>query len=122
MKTYSFEKLEAWIEARRFSTAIYELTSGFPREEIFGITSQMRRAAISVNCNISEGVSRVSPKEQARYTEIAFGSLMEVLNLIIICQDLGYITKDQETTYRADVEKLSKKLSNLRKDQLGRVV
>ncbi|HEY3387455.1 MAG TPA: four helix bundle protein, partial [Saprospiraceae bacterium] len=88
MKTYSFENLDVWQCSRRFAVAIYSVTKTFPSEEKFGIVSQMRRAAISISSNLAEGSAKHTGKEKAKFTENAFGSLMELLNQIILSFDL----------------------------------
>ncbi|MBK8564167.1 MAG: four helix bundle protein [Saprospiraceae bacterium] len=72
--TYAFEKLTVWQMNRQFAKKLYLKTKSFPKEELFGITSQIRRACISVSCNLAEGSARKTPKEQLRFYEIAFGS------------------------------------------------
>jgi four helix bundle protein len=71
MKTYSFEKLIVWQKSRKLAAVIYKMTREFPKEEIFGISSQMRRCSISISSNIAEGSGRQTFKEKARFTEIA---------------------------------------------------
>lgn len=71
---FRFEKFEVWKQSVDFADLIYTLTRGFPRDEQFGLTSQMRRAAVSVSSNIAEGSSRLSDKEFARFVEIAYAS------------------------------------------------
>ncbi len=118
MKIYSFEKLEVWQIGRDITKDIYEITRDFPDDEKFGLTSQIRRACISITSNIAEGSSRNSEKEQARYTEIAFGSLLEVLNQLIVAHDLGYIKEEFLTKERALLEELGNKLNKLHAAQL----
>ena len=77
---FNFEKLDVWQEAIQFADLVYELTGNFPDEERFGLTNQMRRAAVSVSSNIAEGSSRVSRIDFARFVEIATGSLFEVVS------------------------------------------
>lgn len=113
MKNYSFENLEAWKEARNSFIKIYNLTSAFPNEEKYNITSQIRRSSFSVCCNISEGTSRISSKEKSRFLEIAYGSLMETLNGIIIANELNLINTDQYQDVRNDIELVSSKLNGL---------
>lgn len=85
------------------------------------LVSQIRRAATSVGANIAEGSSRQSAKDQAYFTTIAFSSLMELLNHLIISYDLGYIKEDELTGYRQQIQQLSVKLSNLKASQLKRI-
>ena len=84
MYVFSFEKLEFWLEVKEFSKMIYEITSNFPDTEKFGLTSQLRRASISIASNIAEGSARKSYKDKAHFTTMAFGSAVEVLNQLII--------------------------------------
>ena len=114
MKIYSFEKLDVWQKARELNLLLYKMTKDFPKEEIYGITSQIRRAGISITCNIAEGTSRWSNKEKVRYLEIAFGSLMEVLNCLIIATDLEYINEEVQYTLRETVDIVGSKLNNLK--------
>lgn len=84
MYTYSFEKLEVWVESKDFAKRIYLVTSKFPDTEKFGLTSQLRRASVSISSNIAEGSARKSYKDKAHFSTIAFGSAVEVLNQLII--------------------------------------
>ncbi len=121
-KTYSFEKLEVWQEARNLAAKVYKLTSKYPAEEKFGLVSQMRRSVNSINYNLSEGSSRESLKEQARFTEISFGSLMELLNDTILSFDLNFINQAEYLDLRVNTDKIGYKLDCLRKSQLDRHV
>lgn len=73
MRTFSFEKLDVWKLSRNFSINIYEISRNFPEGEKYGLTSQIRRAVVSVSSNIAEGSARSSGVEQSRFTEIAYG-------------------------------------------------
>ena len=99
---------------------VYTLSKAFPDDEKFGMVSQIRRACVSVNCNVAEGSSRHSGKDQARFTEIAYGSLLEVLNLLLIASDLSYVKEEEVDRLRPMVEELSNKLNALRNAQLRR--
>ncbi len=79
MKTFSFEKLNVWQKSRKLSLVIYEVTKSFPDDERFGLISQMRRCIISESSNIAEGSGRDSPKDSARFTEIAYGSAFRII-------------------------------------------
>jgi len=92
---------------------IYQLTKSFPSEEKFGLISQIRRAMLSVSCNIAEGTSRWSSKEKVRFIEIAFSSLMEVLNCLILSSDLNYISTEKLNTARLEIEGIGNKLNAL---------
>jgi len=118
---FSFEKLDVWQLARILATDIYKSTKIFPAEEKFSLVSQIRRAVLSVGANIAEGTTRTTAKDQARFTTIAFSSLMELFNHLIIARDLGYITEDELIFYRQKIQPLSVKLSNLKTSQLKRI-
>ena len=93
-KINSFEDLQCWQEARKLNLLIYQITAKFPRAELFTLTSQMRRAAISVNSNIAEGFVRVSVAEKLRFFNIASGSLAELRSQILLSFDLHYVDRD----------------------------
>ena len=118
---FSFEKLLVWQEAKELSKEVYKLTKEFPAEEKFGLTQQIRRAAMSVCANIAEGSCRSSAKDQAHFTTIAFGSLIETLNHLIIAFELNLVKEEDYLRIRNGIELLSVKLSNLKKTQLGRI-
>lgn len=119
-RVYSFETLDVWKEARKLIIKIYKITGSFPAEERFGLVSQMRRAILSVGSNISEGSSRDSLRDQARYSEISFGSLMELLNDSIASFDLNFISEIQLMDVRLDIDRISTLLDGLRKSQINR--
>lgn len=118
MYTYAFEKLDVWQRGRELNKQVYQLSRQLPNDEKFGITSQVRRASISVTCNLAEGSARTKGKEQVRFSEIAYGSLMEVLNLLITCVDLNYISPSELDSIRPFVEEISRKINALRLSQL----
>ncbi len=89
------EKLEAWIKSLELVTEIYKYTEGFPREERYGLTSQIRRAAVSIPANIAEGAGRQSKKEFAHFLSNSQGSASELETELIIFLRLGYL--DQST-------------------------
>ncbi len=119
-KIHSFEKLNAWKEARKLVIKVYRVTSHFPPEEKFGLTSQMRRAVISVSNNLAEGTSRHSFRDQARFTEISFGSLVELIDDTIHSLDLGFISEFDYTDLRIDYDKIGPIIDGLRKSQVLR--
>lgn len=113
MKEFSFEKLDVWKDAKDFVVKIYQLTEVYPNDEKFGLISQIRRASLSVTNNIFEGTSRWSSKEKIRFIEIAFSSLMEVLNCLIISKELNLIDEKIFLELRLDIGKISNKLNSL---------
>lgn len=118
---YSFEKLDVWQEARVLVKAIYLLSDLFPAAEKYGLTNQIRRASVSVVSNIAEGVSRFSPKEQIRFVEIAYGSLMEIYCQLIVANDLSYINSDALESLKLSILKISNQLNSLKKSISKRI-
>ena len=94
-KIKSFTDLNALKEGHRLVLMIYEITKSFPKEEIFGLASQLRRCAVSVTSNIAEGFSRQSYKEKVQFYSMAQGSLTEVQNQLLIAKDVSYITPNK---------------------------
>ena len=119
MKTYSFEKLDVWQESRQLAVKIYKVTRDFPEDERYGLVSQMRRAGISISSNIAEGTSRYSGKDQIRFYEIAYGSLMELLNQLIISCDLMFLKEEYLNAFREDIDTISYKLTRLRDSKVN---
>ncbi len=113
MYIYSFEKLEVWQLARKLVKIIYKLTAKFPPEEKFNLVGQMRRASVSTTSNISEGSSRRSLKDQIRFIEIAYGSLMELYTQLYISMDLEYITENERQEVAVLINEISNKLNSL---------
>jgi four helix bundle protein len=112
---FNFEKLERWHEAIAFADLVYQLTRKFPDEERFGLTNQMRRAAVSISSNIAEGSSRSSRTDCARFVEIATGSLFEVVSQSTVGRNQQFLTEvEYQQLYQA-AEKQSRMLSGLRK-------
>ena len=118
MHQYSFERLEVWKFAKDLCVYIYQLTKKFPDAERFGITSQMRRAAISICSNIAEGSSRMSKKDQSHFYTMAFSSTMELLNQLIISSELKFILEEEMIETRLKIEQITKGLSNLKRSIL----
>jgi four helix bundle protein len=90
-----FTDLEAWKRSHVVVLFTYKLTKKFPREEMFGLTNQMRRAAVSAESNIAEGFGRNTPKDKQHFFGIAKGSLLELQSQFITARDLGYITEEE---------------------------
>ena len=91
-KITSFKDLNAWKEGHALVLMVYQSTKSFPKEELFGLTSQVRRCAVSITSNIAEGFSRQSYKEKVQFYSIALGSITELQNQLIIANDVGYIS------------------------------
>jgi len=90
-KIKSFTDLIAWSKGHELVLEVYEITKKFPKEEIFGITNQLRRCAVSITSNIAEGFSRKTYKDKIQFYSIALGSLTELQNQLLIARDVKYI-------------------------------
>ena len=106
-------KLKAFALADKVAFAVYQLTAQFPREEMYGLTSQMRRAAVSVPSNIVEGCSRSSQSEYLRFLEIAFGSLRELHYQFSLAYRLGYSTENDALECETMIIETEKVLNGL---------
>lgn len=95
MAYYKFEQLEVWKLSRSFLRVIYIVAKDFPDDEKFGLTSQMRRAVLSVILNIAEGSDRGSDKEFIRFLRISYTSLLEVVTCCYIAKDQGYLSEER---------------------------
>ncbi len=91
----SFTDLNTWKEAHKLVVAVYEITKGFPREEMYSLVDQMRRCATSISSNIAEGFSRQSRKEKVQFYFMAKGSLTELQNQLLVARDVGYLSKEK---------------------------
>jgi four helix bundle protein len=118
---YSFEKLRVWQAARKLAKVIYITTSKFPQREVYGLASQCNRAAISIAANLAEGSSRQSRKDQAHFSEIAYGSLMELACLLILASDVGILLENVEKDLRVSIEEISAQLNALHRSQRARM-
>ena len=111
---YSFEKLKAWQEAKKLVVEIYRLLDGFPQFEKYALCDQIRRAIVSVPSNIAEGTGRMSIKEQIHFLEVAYGSLMETYNQLLIAIELTYITEESVETIKPSIDAAAKMINGLR--------
>jgi four helix bundle protein len=112
-KIRSFTDLEAWKAGHALVLAVYSVTKSFPKDELFGLTSQLRRAAVSVTSNIAEGFSRSTYKEKTRFYYMALGSLTEVQNQLLIARDIKYCTPEDFTYCSDQTIQVSKLLNGL---------
>lgn len=117
---FPFERLEVWNLSRKLCFDTYLIVSKFPIEEKFNLADQIRRAATSVSLNIAEGTSRLSFKEQARFTEMAYGSLLEVYSSMLLAKDHGYLEEETMSSVSQLIKELSNKLNALRSTQMKR--
>ena len=115
MHQYSFEKLEVWKEAIQLAVKTYKTTDLYPKEEKFGLISQMRRCSVSVSSNIAEGTARLTKKDKAHFMTMAYSSALELLNQVIISKELGFISEENYKNIRFEVESITNKINALRK-------
>ncbi|MFH1854861.1 MAG: four helix bundle protein [bacterium] len=120
-KIISFTDLEAWREGHKLVLEIYKLTATFPKEESFCLTSQIRRAAVSVTSNIAEGFSRRSYKDKIHFYFMALGSVTELQNQLLVSRDLSYISRDKFMRLSEISIKVHKLLNGLIKSSRKRV-
>ena len=110
---YSFEKLKVWQEAKKLVVDVYHLLDNFPKFEKYALCDQIRRAIVSVPSNIAEGSGRRSLKEQIHFLEIAYGSLMETYNQLLIAIELTYITEESVETIKPSIDAVAKMINGL---------
>lgn len=115
---FVFERLDTWRKAIDFADLVYRTTSSLPGEERFGLTSQMRRAAVSVSSNIAEGSSRFSKADFARFLELATGSVFEVVSQSFLARQQGFLNDADFQKLYAAAEEQGRMLSGLRNSQL----
>ena len=112
---FNFEKLDVWQKAVVLADVIYSQTRNFPANERFGLTNQMRRAAISISSNIAEGSSRMSQADFSRFIEIATGSVFEVTSQTFIAKKQGFLSEEKFRSIYQGTEEPGRMLSGLRK-------
>ena len=108
-----FRQLKVWEKAHQLALAIYKVTKGFPKEEIYGLTSQIRRASMSVPTNIAEGCGRNTDADFARFLQIAMGSASETEYQLLLSHDLEFLTKEQYEKLNTDVTEIKRMLTSL---------
>jgi four helix bundle protein len=102
----NFKDLLLWQEAHQLTLNVYEASKNFPKEEIFGITSQIRRAAVSIPCNIAEGCGRYTSKDFANFLQIALGSTNETDYLTLLARDLNHLPEKQFIVLQERINKI----------------
>ena len=109
-----YNKLQVYEKSYKAALGVYRMTQGFPKEEIYGITSQMRRAAVSISLNIAEGYAkRASQEEFKRFLGMSLGSSDEVQVLLEFAKDLQYIKEEQYIKAKATYQEISKMLTGM---------
>lgn len=105
-----FRQLKIWERSHQLVLAIYKATKAFPKEELYGLTSQIRRSSMSVPTNIAEGCGRNTDADFARFLQIAMGSASETEYQLILAHDLGFLPNDSYEKLHADVEEIKRML------------
>lgn len=108
---FKFEELEIWKESIQFATRIYKITKSFPSEERFGLSAQLRNAAISISLNIAEGSGRYHNKDFLRFLQIAIGSLYEVVSGLFMAKNEQYLNDDDFKDAYSEAEKIAKMIN-----------
>jgi len=111
---FGFEKLDVWQKSVEFADQIYRCTASFPNDERFGLTSQLRRASVSISSNIAEGSGRQTANDFIRFLSIAYGSVMECVSQLHIANRLNYINHETLQSLLKLAETIAKMLSRLR--------
>ena len=117
---FNFEKLDVWQKAIGFADLVYDHTRNFPADERFGLTNQMRRAAVSISSNIAEGTSRMSQSDFRRFVEIATGSVFEVISQAFVGRRQGFLAEEAFAALYSSAEEVGRMLSGLRKSLSGK--
>ena len=110
-----FRQLKVWEKSHQLALAVYKVTAKFPKEELYGLTSQIRRASMSIPTNIAEGCGRNTDAEFARFLQIAMGSASETEYQLLLSHDLGFLTKAQYDPLNTDVTEIKRMLASLLK-------
>jgi four helix bundle protein len=111
---FNFEKLDVWKKSIALADTIYSRTRVFPAEERFGLTNQLRRAAVSVSSNIAEGSSRSSRVDFARFIEISTGSIFELVSQMFVARRQGFLSEENFQQLYHDAQEIGRMLSGLR--------
>lgn len=120
--SFRSEKLEVWHQAVALARLAYAVTRSFPAEEKYGLTAQLRRAAVSISANISEGSGRPSPRDFAHFLDQAYGSTMQAVSLAEVSAGLGWMNRDVLSQVRSLAAKVAAMLSGLRKSLLAELL
>ncbi|MDP8246749.1 MAG: four helix bundle protein [Candidatus Tritonobacter lacicola] len=109
----SFRELEIWKKGIELVKGIYKMTAGFPKSELYGLTSQMRRCAVSIPSNVAEGFRRRHPKEFKHFLNIALGSSAELETQLVIAKELGYLEGEREAYFIEVIDHIDRMIVSL---------
>ena len=107
-----FRTLKVWQKAHQFALAVYKVTKDFPREELYRLTSQIRRSSMSIPTNIAEGTGRFTDKDFARFLQISMGSASEAEYQLLLARDLGFISNEKYVPLQAQIVEIKKMLAS----------
>jgi four helix bundle protein len=110
-KIEHFTDIDAWQHGHKLVLDVYRITKKFPKEELFGLTSQIRRAAVSITANIAEGMGRYSYKDRIRFFYNSRGSIFEVENFNLLAKDLKYLSESEFNVLQLQIEETRKTLN-----------
>ena len=110
-----FRQLNVWAESHQLTLEIYKITKEFPKDELFALTNQMRRASVSIPSNIAEGCGRGTNKEYAHFIQIALGSAFEIDYQLLLSKDLGYLNSTVYENLSERIDKVKRQLASLLK-------
>lgn len=113
----NYRDLDVWDKSHKLTLRLYERSRNFPKEEFYGLTSQLRRAAMSIGANLAEGCGRQTTPELARYVRIAMGSASELDYHLLLARDFGFLKSDEHSDLSAELTRIRKMLTAL----LGRL-
>lgn len=113
MKLSSYKELIVWQKSMELARLVYAATKQYPKEEIYGLTSQVRRAAVSIPSNIAEGYARKSRKEYLQFYSIAYGSTLELETQLILAHDFGYVNDDSFLSIQKLADEVSRMLHSM---------
>ena len=108
-----FKKLNVWQKAHELTLRLYPATASFPKSELYGLTSQMRRCCVSIGSNIAEGCGRAGENDKARFLQIALGSLSELEYQVLVARDLGYLSVEVAQDLGARILEIGRMLGSL---------
>lgn len=114
-----FKDLKVWQKAHPVALAVYRITATFPKHELFGLTSQIRRCAGSIGANLAEGCGRQTDGELSRFVQISMGSASELEYHLLLARDLNYLTEEQYATLQVEVTAVRKMLASLNQTIAG---
>lgn len=118
MSAQSFEDLIVWQKAHQYVLDIYRITKGYPKDELYALVNQMRRASASITANIAEGFVRQGQKDKLHFYNISQGSLEETKNFVILSKDLGYISEDNKVQLLTEAKEVGRLLNAYRQGLL----